>query len=40
MSTSLDLLTVEEIKRMIRDGEITESYVRSYYSNEWWDETP
>ena len=37
---SLDLLTVEEIKRMIRDGEITESCVRLYYNNEWWDETP
>ena len=40
MYVSLDHLTVEEIKRMIRNDEITESYVRSYYNNEWWDETP
>jgi hypothetical protein len=36
----LDAMTTEEIKALISVGVLTEAYVRWYYNNECWSDTP
>ncbi len=36
----LDNLEAQEIRHLINIGTITETDVRDYYNNEWWEETP
>lgn len=37
---NFDNYTVNEIKEMIDSKLVSEEEVKSYYGNEWWNETP
>ena len=40
MDKVYDMLSVEEIHQLIRDGVVSITDVIDYYNNEWWDEIP
>ena len=36
---NFDLYSINEIKELIKNGEILESDVSSFYNNQWWADT-